>query len=190
LGKLHSIEVPKKFKATFQNKEMRSLNHEHIFNIPLKKDNGIDLDAFSEGLTEAAQFLLDNEPYKNRVKELGKLYLNDGNTLLHGDFYPGSWLNSEGEVYIIDPEFCFMGNTTFDLGVTAAHMAICGIYSDAWNRFYSAYSAIKYADLKSTNQFAGVEIMRRTLGVAQLPISHTTEQRRKLLEQSLQWVMQ
>jgi len=62
-----------------------------------------------------------------RAKELGDLYLSDGPTLLHGDFYPGSWLRTTQGIRIIDPEFAFTGAAEFDVGVFAAHLAFTGL---------------------------------------------------------------
>lgn len=191
LGKLHSISIDKAHQVSLKNEAMRTLNHAHMYDIPLQPDNGIDLNALSENFADAASFILKDDAYKSKVTALGKLYLQNGDTLLHGDFYPGSWLgDSNSTVFIIDPEFCFIGNPAFDLGVIAAHLAICDSYEDYWSTFLSAYASIKSIDHTLIHQFAGVEIMRRLLGVAQLPITHSTEKRKALLELSHQWVMQ
>jgi 5-methylthioribose kinase len=76
------------------NTELRTLNYEHIFEYPFKEENGFNLDDIQDGLQELAL------PYKRcRIKEnierLGSLYLSKGKYLLHGDYYPGSWLKWE-----------------------------------------------------------------------------------------------
>ena len=63
-------------------REMRALNHAHQFDIPLRTGNGGALGAEIPERSNLPQ----------RVEELGRLYLADGPTLLHGDFFPGSWL--------------------------------------------------------------------------------------------------
>ena len=47
----------------------------------------------------------------------GERYLAEGSTLLHGDYYPGSWMTVDDAVFVIDPEFSFKGFPEFDLGV-------------------------------------------------------------------------
>jgi 5-methylthioribose kinase len=50
---------------------------------------------------------------------------------------------------------------------------------------HSLTSAQKY----KISQFAGVEIMRRIIGVAQLPLVYSIEQKRVLLAQSMELVL-
>ena len=61
-------------------------------------------------------------PLKNAAIQLGKRYLSEGTSLLHGDYYPGSWLKTKTGLRIIDPEFCFFGPKEYDLGVLRAHL--------------------------------------------------------------------
>ena len=38
-----------------------------------------------------------------RVAALGARYLEDGETLVHGDYFPGSWVRTGAGVAVIDP---------------------------------------------------------------------------------------
>ncbi len=193
LGELHSMDVPQQYHQNFQNQAMRRLNHLHIYQLPFQPDNGIALNEFSEGLQDAAQYVLGDDVLKRRISDLGAIYLAEGTVLLHGDYYPGSWLlNDVQRPFIIDPEFCFLGNCPeFDLGIAYAHLHICGISATAWKPFWEAYheKQADTVDLSLVKAFAGVEILRRLLGVAQLPILHTTEQRLALLQEAVGWIM-
>jgi 5-methylthioribose kinase len=163
----------------FENREMRALNHEHIFRLPLAPQNGLDLDRITPGLDAAARELKADEAYVRRVRELGELYLDDGPSLVHGDFFPGSWLRTAGEIRVIDPEFCFLGHAAFDLGVLRAHLHLSR-QPELAARAVALYGA--GAALSATaNGFAGAEIMRRLLGVAQLPLEAGLEEKRELL---------
>ncbi len=172
----------------FANREMRALNHEHIFRLPLDPDNGIDLDAFTPGLQAASELLKSDATYVERVTELGELYLSDGENLVHGDYFPGSWLRTADGVRIIDPEFCFMGTAAFDVGVMLGHLYLANQPEKLIDRVLSSYGA----DVSTTalsRQFAGVEIMRRLIGVAQLPLGYGIEKKRELLELSKKLVL-
>jgi 5-methylthioribose kinase len=46
---LHSLGVDPSHRAIFANREMRALNHEHIFRFPLQRSNGLDLDRITPG---------------------------------------------------------------------------------------------------------------------------------------------
>ncbi len=156
-------------EGLFENREMRALNHEHIFRLPLAAENGLDLDRITPGLGAAAGELKADRAYVSRVRELGELYLTDGPSLVHGDYFPGSWLRTAGGIRVIDPEFCFLGTPAFDFGVLIAHLHL-------------ARQRAELADVDSTAKaFAGVEIMRRLIGVAQLPLDADLDEKRELL---------
>jgi len=163
----------------FENREMRALNHGHIFRLPLAPENGLDLDRITPGLEAAARELKQDQAYVSRVRELGALYLEDGPSLVHGDFFPGSWLRTAGGIRVIDPEFCFLGNAALDVGVLRAHLHLSR-QPELAEKAVALYGA--GADFVATvNGFAGAEIMRRLLGVAQLPLEAGLEEKRELL---------
>ncbi len=162
------------------NRAMRRLNHEHIFSLPLAAGNGLDLDAITPGLGAAAQALHLDAAYRSRVAALGEIYLADAPTLVHGDYFPGSWVRTAAGIRIIDPEFCFAGAREFDYGVMLAHLAIAAADRASTSRVLAA-GRDEGLDEGLLLGFAGVEIMRRLLGVAQLPLSMDLERKRTLL---------
>jgi 5-methylthioribose kinase len=166
-------------ESLFENRDMRALNHEHIFRLPLAPENDLDLDRITPGLEASARELKADRAYVARVRELGELYLEDGASLVHGDFFPGSWLRTAGGIRVIDPEFCFLGNPAFDLGVLRAHLHLAR-QPELAERTIELYGA--GAGFAATaNGFAGAEIMRRLLGVAQLPLDAGLEEKKELL---------
>ena len=177
-------------KAAFANRAMRELNHFHIFTFPLQPENGFDFNALTPGLQAAAQTLKDDAAYVARVTELGALYLQDGDTLLHGDFFPGSWLQTAQGLKVIDPEFCFFGAAEFELGVMLAHLHLTGQPAAVIDRLWQSYqpSSANWQPAL-VEQFAGVEIMRRLIGVAQLPLPANLAHKQDLLQRSLRMVM-
>ncbi|MBC8768247.1 phosphotransferase [Arenibacter sp. BSSL-BM3] len=104
-----------------ENMELRLLNHQHIFVLPFLKESDFSLNAIQEGLQELALRYRSDETLKKEISKVGQQYLSQGNTLLHGDYYPGSWMSKGDHIYVIDPEFSFMGFAEFDIGVLAAH---------------------------------------------------------------------
>ena len=155
------------------NHDMRALNHEHMFALPLREANGLDLDAYTgtPGLAEAAAPLKTDAAYGQAVAVLGERYRHgEGGSLLHGDFFPGSFLQTAAGVRIIDPEFCFCGDAELDLGVLAAHLLLAGEPATRAESVFSLYRAAggRFSTALA-RQYAGVEIMRRLIGVAQIP---------------------
>ncbi len=168
---------------------MRALNHEHMFVFPLRDGNGLDLDAITPGLADAARELAADHAYVVAVAALGQRYLADGGTLVHGDYFPGSWLKTDASVRIIDPEFCFLGEPEFDCGILAAHLAL-GCCAPAVVEMVTAHAHARRLDLARVAAYAGVEIMRRLIGVAQLPLTYGIDQKRTLLRHSRRLILE
>jgi len=189
---LHHRHRSENLRAPFQNHAMRKLNHEHIFDLPLRKESGIGPEAFTPGLRDASALLVNDADYVARVTDLGRQYLDAsrGSCLIHGDFFPGSWLCSAGEVYVIDPEFCFFGQPEWDFGVMMAHLYLARLSRKEVNGLADLYQRSAELNIALVNQFAGVEIMRRLIGVAQLPMSRTLAEKRQLLELSRSMVLE
>ena len=60
LSALHELPFEKQTRSSLVNRDMRELNQEHIFNFPLLKENGLDLDAITPGLKKEAARLIEN----------------------------------------------------------------------------------------------------------------------------------
>ncbi len=184
--KLHSSITSDNTFNKIANTKMRQLNHEHIFKYPYLSDNGINLDNILPGLQEKADLLKQDEKLKSEVLKLGKLYLEDGNTLLHGDYFPGSWLKTESGLRIIDPEFCFFGFPEFEIGVTVAHLKMADQPSDLIDKALRHYKNSCPINEELYEKFVAVEIIRRIIGLAQLPLEISLEKRIKLLKEAQQ----
>lgn len=166
------------------NKKMRELNHEHIFKYPYLEENGINLDDILPGLQQEANLLKQDEKLKSKVLELGKLYLKDGNILLHGDYFPGSWLKTTSGVKIIDPEFCFFGFAEFEIGVTIAHLKMANQPEKLIKKALAHYKKSCPLDNHLCEKFVAIEIIRRIIGLAQLPLQIDLEKRITLLKEA------
>ncbi|MGF1483468.1 MAG: phosphotransferase [Opitutales bacterium] len=186
LRRLHTLDVQ---GESFPNSDMRALNHEHIFEFPLRADNELDLEAITPGLEAAAREIQADAALCAEIRRLGReVYLADsGTSLLHGDFFPGSWLRSGGRIYIIDPEFGFIGRPEFDIGVALAHFTLARQPDSVMKGFISGYGADNDAELAL--QLAGIEMIRRLIGVAQLPLKADMPQKRAWLAQARQWIL-
>jgi 5-methylthioribose kinase len=183
-------ELHNNFKASgkdelMANRKLRALNHEHIFIYPLMTDNGFNLDTVQPGLQELSMKYKSNEQLKNKATELGKVYLEDGDTLLHGDYYPGSWLGTSLGVKVIDPEFCFYGAAEFDLGVMLAHLKMAQQQHKIHELVTEGYKKPAGFDENLLNNIIGIEIIRRIIGLAQLPLTLTLKEKEDLLEEAL-----
>jgi len=188
--RLHALPVASDsaLLAGLRNQAMRDLNHAHIFEVPLTEGNGLDLDSITPGLAAAAASLQKDDTYVARIIALGLVYLQaEGPSLLHGDYYPGSFLRTDDGLRIIDPEFAFPGPPEFDMGVLAAHLVLAGEDPSILDRVQQLYDAP--LDPRLFRDFAAAELMRRLIGVAQLPIDATLAQKRAWLDLSQTWLL-
>jgi 5-methylthioribose kinase len=184
LSELHrsfKSEIP---NPIFANRAMRALNHEHIFIYPFMVENGFNLDNILPGLQEVAMIYKSDIAFKETVEKLGEIYLDDGHYLLHGDYYLGSFLRTNNGVKIIDPEFCFYGYAEFDLGVLIAHLKMSEQSQETIDLAISNVEKAADFNEKLFKQFIGVEIMRRIIGLAQLPLTISLDKRINLLKES------
>jgi 5-methylthioribose kinase len=157
-----------KFDPALRNEEMRRLNHAYIFDLPLQTP-AEKLVEIGPGLDTATAKLLADGEYVRAVESAGRLYLSaEGPCLLHGDFFPGSVLRARGGLKVIDPEFCFFGPAEFDVGVWVAHLALAQQPQGLAEAVLAGYRPPLDAGL--VGRFAGIEVMRRLIGVAQLPL--------------------
>lgn len=171
------------------NLSMRRLNHEHIFHYPFMVENGFNLDAVQPGLQEVAMRYKLDSTLKKEIAALGKAYLSSGDTLLHGDYYPGSWLKTRAGMRVIDPEFCFHGCREFDLAVMMAHLMLTRHTDAVVQSVLKHYEDADRLNIGLLNRFIGVEIMRRLIGLAQLPLSCDLQTKKELLEKARQLIL-
>jgi len=183
---LHAIAVTDDMKARFSNTAMRELNALHIFNFPLDPRNGFALDNLTPGLQIIGNRIKNSSAFTSAVQHVGDRYLANqtepGDVLLHGDLYPGSWLTTDNGLFVIDPEFCWIGPAEWDVGVLLAHMRLSGQEANYKSRFITRYA--RALDEKLVNQIIGIEIMRRLMGVAQLPLQIDLTAKEALLNEA------
>ncbi len=182
LAAFHAVPVPPADRERLGNHDMRALNHEYIFHQPFGSDAAAGLDAVCPGLAALAADLRRDARLVEEIAHLGRRYLSDGGGLAHGDFFPGSWLRAPGGPHVIDFEFAFLGEVEFDLGVLAAHLHLAHQPQSIVALALDTYGARRGFDRSLVGRYAGAEILRRVLGVAQLPLSPGLEHRRAALD--------
>ena len=184
LGVIHRRKTHGNFP---ENMEMRLLNHDHIFVQPFLRENDLPLNDIQTGLQELASHFIKDKAIRDIVEKVGQKYLSPGHTLIHGDYYPGSWMTEHENLYVIDPEFAFLGFPEFDLGVLAAHIIMATGKKGHLRRIHAAYQG--EADLQLMSQIAGIEIMRRLIGLAQLPLERSLKEKTRLMKKARKMIL-
>ncbi len=187
LSMLHETKIPTDFP---DNLAMRKLNHEHIFNFPFLKENGFNLDEVQEGLQSVSILYKSNDKLKQEIEKCGVIYLSKGKHLIHGDFYPGSWLSVSDGIKVIDPEFGFVGPVEFDLAVLIAHLMMAEQPVHYIDKILQEYQQIIELDKGLLAQFSGIEILRRSIGIAQLPLALDLKTKKELMDRAAEWILQ
>ncbi len=190
LSTLHQLSIPADDRQYFDNQAMKKLNHEHIFVFPFAEENGFNLDDVQLGLQEAAMPYKQHDALEEKIRQLGDVYLQNHDTMLHGDYYPGSWLKVKDGLKLIDPEFSHLGRAEFDLGVMLAHLKMSKHPEATIKQVLSHYEPPAYFQQELMWAFTGVEIMRRIIGLAQLPLSLKLEDKQQLLSESVRLIHQ
>lgn len=179
-------------EPAFANQAMRTLNAEHIFNYPFLAENGFDLDTVQPGLQALAVPYKQDNVLKQAVTGLAEQYTGNNHaglcSLLHGDYYPGSWLHTQAGTRVIDPEFCFYGPPEFDLGVMLAHLHMARQPEAVLTQVLAQYDRPDGFDENLLRQFTGVEIMRRLIGLAQLSLSLSLDEKEAMLAKAAQMI--
>lgn len=188
VGIVGAIHTRKEVESYPDNLELRRLNHQHIFELPFVQDNGFSLDEIQLGLDKLANEYKKESSIKSIAHRLGEKYLTPGDTLIHGDYYPGSWMSQKENIYVLDPEFSFLGFAEFDLGVMAGHLIMTTMERSVLDLILDHYNG--KADQEIVNQVAGIEIMRRLIGLAQLPLNRSLDEKEHLLEEARKLITQ
>src|SRR5262249_17122872 len=166
-------------------RSLREPNHAHCFVAPLDPANGLPLDRFEPGLAAAAAALAGDAAVRAVAARTGERYRSAPGPLVHGDYFPGSWLRTADGIRVIDPEFCFQGEREIDVGCALAHLVLARQTPATARRFLDAYEgSAATCDLASVARYAALEIVRRLIGVAQLPIAPTRGWRGALLSRA------
>jgi 5-methylthioribose kinase len=188
LNELHAIPFDRLTNFP-KNLALRTLNHEHLFIYPFMEENGFNLNQIQQGLQEFAATYKSDNAFKKQVKNLGNIYLSEGNALLHGDYYPGSWLRTNEKIKIIDPEFSFVGNREFELGIFIAHLKMSEAPVQQIDRVMTLYHSGNQFNWALCYQFTGIEIMRRIIGLAQLPLDLSLTEKETLLKEAYTYIL-
>jgi 5-methylthioribose kinase len=82
---------------------------------------------------------------------------------------------------VIDPEFCFFGMPEFEIGVMVAHLEMAQQPPALIKQAIQQYQSKAPLDTSLQQKFTAVEILRRIMGLAQLPLALDLEERVALL---------
>ena len=114
-------EVKKQRVKDFINPDMCDISEDLVFTEPYDdyKQRNI-LTPGNEAFVR--ENLYENEPLQVEVALLRNNFMNNAQSLLHGDLHTGSIFINQSGLKVIDPEFAFYGPAGYDIGNVLAHL--------------------------------------------------------------------
>ena len=158
----------------------------------------------SPELNEQVAEIQNDKKIKSIVNQLKEKLLANPEALSHGDLHTGSILASSTDTRIIDTEFASYAPISFDIGMLLGNFAIATLAAEAhhidrrelaqitreiWDIFADNFHRLwTYQDIKveeklneiwiDTLRLMGIEIIRRTIGIAHTADFETIAERR------------
>jgi 5-methylthioribose kinase len=180
--------------ACFSNAEMRELHGEHIFTLPFEPNDF----PISAELRDHAARMLSHRGARDRIRELRSRYYASDAGLVHGDVQAGNVLLQGDVPRLLDAEIAHVGDPAFDLGTALAHVHFHVALSDDPAPFLSGIDALvqgfretggQAEDAAWGERYAGVEMLRRTIGAARLRFLEPEDAARRALEHGLRLLL-
>jgi len=109
----------KKYVKFFVNPELCDITEDLVLSepymsVPYNERNKNIITAGNEAFVE--EFLYNDEDLHAEVAMLRDLFMNNAQSLIHGDLHSGSVFANEDGIKVIDPEFAFYGPMGYDIG--------------------------------------------------------------------------
>jgi 5-methylthioribose kinase len=126
-----SPAAKKQAAAACSNPELCRITEDLVLSHPFEDHPG---NIYSPGLPRAAIERLQHNPQiRVAAAQMKWAFMNQTETLIHGDLHTGSLMVNQNETYVIDPEFAFYGPMGFDLGLLLANL-LSAFFSQDWHR--------------------------------------------------------
>ncbi len=176
LGRVHAeTRDDASLAADFSNEGMQRLHGDHIFVVPYAENDF----ALPPRTAERGAALRRDTSLVEIAARAYHRYLEPRGALVHGDVQAGNVLLPSGGVKLLDAEIAHVGDPAFDLGMllghrllpdaargraTAARQALAA----CWDAYRDAHGRAGLLELPDALRYAGLELLRRTLGAARV----------------------
>ena len=176
LGRVHSgTRGEAGLAAAFANEPMQRLHGDHIFALPYQPN---DFPLPPRTGERAVQLRADSALCAAAARAYAR-YLTPSGALVHGDVQAGNILLPCGGVTLLDAEIAHVGDPAFDIGMLLAHAllpaAAAGraasagpLLAHCWQAYAGAHGAAGLPDQADALRYAGLELLRRTIGAARV----------------------
>ena len=111
----------KELVREFINPELCDITENLVFGEPMEDYNGRN-DYLPEMADYIEKHIYGDEVLKSAVAELKFRFMNDAQSLIHGDLHTGSIFINQEHTFVFDPEFAFFGPMGYDIGNVIANL--------------------------------------------------------------------
>ncbi len=183
LGRVHGATwADEDLIPQFANAAIRKLHGNHIFTLPYEGE-GFPVPA---GVEARAAQIRDDPTLAKIAAEAYRRYLDPRGALVHADVQPGNVLLRPTGPTLLDAEIAHVGDPAFDIGTLLAHLWLARITAspsiDAsqqtqsiWAGYVQALGVSGTVLFADVARYAGLEMMRRTIGAARVPAVRSAE---------------
>ena len=196
LGRVHGATRNAALAERFDNDEMRRLHGDHIFHLPYR-ENDFPL---APEVALAAREIRDDGELVARIDAAYARYLEPVGGLVHADVQPTNVLLSSAGPRLLDAEIAHVGDPAFDLGILAAHLLLAALadgdlaparatIAATWTAYRTAHGADGAPGFSEVIRYAGIEMLRRTIGAARVPAADDDATALAFLAAGRRWVM-
>jgi 5-methylthioribose kinase len=173
----------------FANDEMRRLHGDHIFHLPYRPN---EFPLASRVAERAAEIRRDRSLVANIHARYAR-YMEPRGALVHADVQPSNILLAADRPRLIDPEIAHVGDPAFDVGVLLAHLLLHGVARNqrvaaarsaraTWTAYANAHDRGDLPEFADVTRYAGIELLRRSIGAARTPESEREDIALRLIE--------
>lgn len=195
LGAVHADTRDPALAARFPNAGMRGLHGDHIFRLPYR-ENDFPL---PPALRRRAEEIWRDAELVERIDRAHARYLEDVGALVHGDVQAGNVLLADAGPKLLDAEIAHFGDPAFDLGTLLAHALLphaargraeraAPALAALWEAYAEAHGLEARIDFAEAALYAGIEVLRRTLGAARVAAVASEEASLAAVDVGLRWV--
>ncbi len=197
LGAVHAATAADASLAgRFANDDMRRLHGDHVFALPFRPNEF----PLSPALRGRAQTVWADAALVSLADAAYARYLEPRGALVHGDVQAGNvLLLPNAGPKLLDAEIAHLGDPAFDVGILLAHLvldavargeprAAAPLVEGTWAAYAAAESASCGTRLDDAVRYAGIELLRRTLGAARVAAVASDEAGLRVLDTALRWI--
>ena len=196
LGAVHAATAPRaELAARFQNDDMRRLHGDHIFALPFRENDF----GLSAPLRTRAEAVWQDDDAVALADAAYREYLAPEGALVHADVQGGNVLLTASRPRLLDAEISHVGDAAFDIGILLAHLMLSDVArGDAarsrpamirtWHAYVDHAGRSTAPPFARAARYAGIELVRRTIGAARAPAVTEDAAGLRVLELGLAWL--